>query len=758
MGEPGAPVIPDFRALFEGAPDRYLVLDPDFVIVAVSAAYARATMTRREDILGRDIFDVFPDNPDDPAADGVRNLRASLARVLRTAVPDAMPVQKYDIRVAEGEAGGTGGRFEERYWSPLNTPVLGPDGKVIYIIHRVEDVTELVHARRQGQEEHRLNAALRERTERMETEILERSREVAATSAALKLANEKLARLHEDTDTRLQRLEVSFRATFEQAAVGIAHIAPDGRWLRVNQKLCDILGYSRAALSQLTIQDITCPDDLNAAPSITLALPEKVLSGELRTYTTETRFVHREGRFVWISLTVSLVRDEGDEPDYFIAVIENIQRRKEAELALAEEREVFRSLTEIASDYFWELDEQFRFKAISRTIMERSGLDFEHYLGKKRWEIPSFGISAEGWAQHRATLEAHLPFRNFELGIFNISGEPRWFLISGDPVFSRAGEFKGYRGTTRDITERKHAEDHLRLQAMVFNGVQEGIVITDAKGCVVDANPAFVRSTEYPLEEMRGWNMRFVQSGRQDRSFYQQMWRSIRETGNWQGEIWNRRRSGDIYLEWISISAVHDDTGKVANYVGIAVDLSRMHHPQSELERMAHHDALTNLPNRLLLMSRLEHAIERFKRYGGVGAVLFIDLDRFKPVNDTLGHKAGDELLQTVAERLKARLRDIDTLARFGGDEFVVVLEEIPDPHAAAAVAVDLIDQLNIPFKLSCGGTVNIGGSVGITVFPDDGECPAQLIEQADQALYDAKSAGRGRYRFFTQPNAPFGH
>lgn len=619
MAESDASAVPDFQALFDAAPDRYLVLDRQFVIVAVSAAYTRATMTRREDIIGRNVFEVFPDNPSDPAAEGAHNLRASLVRVLHSATADSMPVQKYDIRRDDGDAAA----FEERYWSPLNTPVMGADGKVAFIIHRVEDVTELVRVRRSGAEQSRLNVALREQTRRMETEVFARSREVAATSALLKHANEELSRLYKDADSRLQRLEQSFRATFEQAAVGIAHIAPDGRWLRVNQKLCEILGYSREELLCLSFQDITCPDDLHAD----LARVDKVLSGEIRTCTSEKRYLHHDGHLVWINLTISLVRDAGGRPEYFIAVIE-------------------------------------------------------------------------------------------------------------------------------DIARRKQAEDRLRLQAMVFNSVQEGIVITDEEGGVIDVNPAFERSTEYSLEEVRGRNMGIVQSGRQDRSFYQQMWRSILETGNWQGEIWNRRKSGDIYLEWISISVVHDDTGRVTNYVGVAVDISRMHHPKSELERMAHHDALTDLPNRLLLMSRLEHAIERFKRNAGVGAVLFIDLDCFKQVNDTLGHKAGDDLLQAVAIRLKGRLREIDTLARLGGDEFVIVLDEIPEPDAAAAIARELIDQLHTPFALPSGNNVRIGGSVGIAVFPQDGECAATLIEHADRALYSAKSEGRGRYRFFaeTQP------
>jgi diguanylate cyclase (GGDEF)-like protein/PAS domain S-box-containing protein len=290
----------------------------------------------------------------------------------------------------------------------------------------------------------------------------------------------------------------------------------------------------------------------------------------------------------------------------------------------------------------------------------------------------------------------------------------------------------------------------LRQHAMVFTTTQEGIVITDPQCRIVDANHAFEIITEYSLDEMRGMYMRMLQSGRHDRSFYMSMWQSILDTGNWQGEIWNRRKSGDIYLEWISISTVRDDIGNVVNYVGTSIDMSGMEHAQSELERLVHHDGLTNLPNRLLLMSRLDQAIERTKRHSTMGAVLFLDLDHFKQVNDTLGHKAGDELLQNVASRLKGRLRETDTLARLGGDEFVIVLEEIVSSEMAATVALQVIHELQTPFSLSCcGDEANIGGSVGIAIFPQDGEAASQLIERADQALYEAKRRGRGIYKFF---------
>jgi len=580
-----------------------------------------------------------------------------------------------------------------------------------------------------------------------------------ADATAIGIANIALYRqldearqLAEARAAEAQRNETLFRASFEHAGTGVAHVSLDGRWLRVNRRLCDIVGYSHDELLSQTFQDITYPPDLQAD----LQYVDQMLCGQIQDYSMEKRYIHRDGQLVWINLTVTMVCNEAGAPDYFIAIIEDIQRRKQAEEALEEEREVFRNLADIAAEYFWELDEQFRFKEISASIADHSRMNYKDYFGKTRWELPFEGLSEADWAKHRKTLANHLPFRNLEGGLRNEAGEMRWFRISGAPVFSKSGQFRGYHGASQDITESKQTEVRLRQHAMVFENSQEGVVITDAQARVIDANAAFERITEYRLDDIRGKNMRFMQSGRHDRAFFLDMWQSINETGNWQGEIWNRRKGGEIYLEWINISTVNDESGKRVAYVGTSVDITRMQHVQTEMERLAHHDALTGLPNRLLLMSRLEHALARTKR-GGLGAVLFLDLDRFKPINDTLGHKAGDELLIAVAARLNGRLREQDTLARLGGDEFVIVLEDLVSPAAAAEVAQDVIRLLATPFELPAGTRVHIGGSVGIALFPTDSTQPAQIIEQADRALYAAKRAGRECYSFYGDQGLPLG-
>ncbi|HEY6898128.1 MAG TPA: EAL domain-containing protein [Rhodocyclaceae bacterium] len=304
---------------------------------------------------------------------------------------------------------------------------------------------------------------------------------------------------------------------------------------------------------------------------------------------------------------------------------------------------------------------------------------------------------------------------------------------------------------SRDITQRKLDEKQLRLGAAVLRSTREGVVITDLHGIIQAINPAFTQITGYTEADAVGRSNSILKSNRQDRTFYQNLWHALKEVGHWQGEIWNRRRDGDVYPQLLTISTVCDENGQPTNYVGVFTDISQLKASEAELKHLAHHDALTGLPNRMLLLSRLDHALTIAQRSGKHGAVLFIDLDRFKDVNDSLGHPAGDELLQLVTRRFKERLRDSDTLARLGGDEFVVLLEEIAAPDDAAEVATQLIEQLREPFNLHGEHTVYLGCSIGIALYPEDAADTHSLIQYADTALYQSKNRGRGTFHFYTE-------
>ncbi|WP_126446581.1 EAL domain-containing protein [Sulfuricystis multivorans] len=294
------------------------------------------------------------------------------------------------------------------------------------------------------------------------------------------------------------------------------------------------------------------------------------------------------------------------------------------------------------------------------------------------------------------------------------------------------------------------ANERLRQAAAVFAATRDGIVITDLAPRILAVNRAWSEITGYSEAEALGQNPRMLKSGRQDRPFYQTLWATLRQAGHWQGEIWNRRKNGEIYAEWLSISTIYDERGRPTNYVGVLTDLSHLKAVEEKLEHLAHHDILTDLPNRLMMQVRLAAALERAHRSPQRLATLFVDLDRFKDVNDSLGHPAGDALLVEVAKRLRSRLREEDLLARVGGDEFVAVLENLETPDQAAIVARGLIEQLTEPFFIN-GSAVFIGASIGISLHPDDAQDATELIQHADAALYLAKQEGRNTYRFHTE-------
>jgi diguanylate cyclase (GGDEF)-like protein/PAS domain S-box-containing protein len=306
-------------------------------------------------------------------------------------------------------------------------------------------------------------------------------------------------------------------------------------------------------------------------------------------------------------------------------------------------------------------------------------------------------------------------------------------------------------GMFRDITERKKTEDSLRQAATVFENSHDGVMITNLDGRILAVNRSFQNITGYAEAEVLGQSPSILHSNRQKKDFYQSMWASIEGTGYWQGEIWNRRKNGEIYPEWLTISAVHNNEGKTTHFVGVFSDLSQIKQSEERAEHLAHYDPLTNLPNRLLVRSHLAHALGQAQRHHRQVGVLYLDLDRFKNINDSLGYPVGDEILVALTQRLSSRMRSEDLLARLGGDEFLLVLDQMESPEDAASMARSLLELLTHPFVLSGKQDVFIGASIGISVSPDDGSNADQMIQHADVAMHQAKQQGRNTYRFYTE-------
>jgi len=303
-------------------------------------------------------------------------------------------------------------------------------------------------------------------------------------------------------------------------------------------------------------------------------------------------------------------------------------------------------------------------------------------------------------------------------------------------------------GTSQDVTRQFQMESRLQLLASAFQFSGEAILITDQDNNIVTVNPAFTRLTGYSESEARGRNPRFLSAGRTTPEEYREMWKGIVEQGFWQGEIWDRRKDGGVYPKWVTVSVIRDANGELSHYIAHFTDVSLERAAEAQLQHMAHHDVLTGLLNRLSLKGRLDQALAAARREGLQVALMFIDLDRFKVINDTLGHHIGDKLLVEVADRLRASVRDSDVVARLGGDEFVIMLSGLENSASAAVIAKKLIRNIGDPYSIE-GYDLYTTPSVGIAIFPSDGEDADILMKNADAAMYHAKSAGRNNFQFF---------
>ncbi|WP_321528765.1 EAL domain-containing protein [Sedimenticola selenatireducens] len=291
--------------------------------------------------------------------------------------------------------------------------------------------------------------------------------------------------------------------------------------------------------------------------------------------------------------------------------------------------------------------------------------------------------------------------------------------------------------------------ENRRIATAVFEATSEGIMVTDAKQRIQLVNRAFSKTTGWAVKEAIGQTPHILHSGKHDEAFYKQMWDCLQETGAWEGEIWNRRKSGDIYPEWLHINAIRNDQGEVRYYAGVFSDATHHQEMRARLHHLAYHDALTGLPNRQLFLDRLTQAVAQARRDGDSLALLFIDLDGFKEVNDTLGHLVGDKLLCQIANLLQSAVRENDTVARLGGDEFTVITQTGTDQTGVITIAEKLLSTLTHQFNID-GHELFVSASIGISRFPEDGDSPEVLLMEADNAMYQAKAIGRGRYHFYS--------
>ena len=431
-----------------------------------------------------------------------------------------------------------------------------------------------------------------------------------------------------------------------------------------------------------------------------------------------------------------------------------ISRNREITDQLCDSEERWRFALEGSADGVWDWNPQTDEAFFSKRWKEM--------LGYSNDEFPATGTAAlalihpDDKGRVQTAIKACFagsPSYAVEFRMHCKDGSWKWVLARGKLVSRDAnGSPSRMMGTHTDITERKQVEEQLHIAATAFDS-QEGMMVTDPDGVILRVNRAFTETTGYTAEEAVGRTTRLLKSGRHNADFYREMWETINRTGGWQGEIWDRRKTGEEYPKWLTISAVKDDNGIVTHYVGTHFDITERKKAEEKIRELAFFDQLTGLPNRTLLLDRLRQAMTASSRDGSYGALLFIDLDNFKTLNDTLGHDMGDLLLKQAAQRLISSVRMGDSVARLGGDEFVLVLGGLGMSEREAAIDAEMVSEkvlaaLNQPYRLG-DVTHHCTASIGATLFSGHLTTIEDLMKQADLAMYKAKDAGRHTLRFF---------
>ncbi len=347
-------------------------------------------------------------------------------------------------------------------------------------------------------------------------------------------------------------------------------------------------------------------------------------------------------------------------------------------------------------------------------------------------------------------LFSHGTVRSHE-GFFRTkSGELIPVLATLSQMRQADGDSYGIVYAGRDITIQKKAERELQLAAKVMETDSNAILICDEQANILLVNPAFCEITGYSSDEVIGKNPRILSSGRQPKEFYKNMWSTLKSEDHWEGEIWNRRKNGEVYPEYLSITAIRNESGEAVNYVSLFTDITKQKQTEQKLAHMAHHDVLTGLPNRALFADRLTNLINQHPRYKQKSGLMFIDIDGFKAVNDDFGHDIGDALLVCIANELGRCIRKSDTLARVGGDEFVIIMENIIGLENVTSMAEKILKLFEQPFMIE-GKGCNVGASIGIAIHPDDSADAEDLVKKADTAMYQAKTGGKQQYRIFSR-------
>ncbi|BDY05738.1 EAL domain-containing protein [Ferrimonas sp. YFM] len=548
-----------------------------------------------------------------------------------------------------------------------------------------------------------------------------------------------------------------YQAIFHQAAVGIARIAPEGRWLEVNEKMCQILGYSEQELLHLSFSDVTHPGDLD----VNLRLLKQALDGHTQSYTMDKRYIHKSGSIVWVSLNASLVRGADGKPKYFAVVIQDITELRRIREDLQRKEAHYRQTLKVTKTGSWECNLLTEQVFWSENMEQIWGMPKGSFDGKL--ETVSASIHPEdlpAWEEDvRACIEDGKE-HNLEYRLKLPDGSIRWVLAIGDAERDKQGEAVLLRGLAMDITERKNTQQAVkdseaRLQIagqVAYDLIYEWDVATDELQWFGNIDNFLGFEHGEISENIEAWLDLIHPDDRQALSTAVELHRTSTQELNYEYRI--QQKDGQ-YQYWSDRALpIIDETGKPCRWIGVCRNITKFKEQQLELERIAHYDNLTKLPNRALLLDRLQQALAYAQRHSTQFAVVFMDLDGFKQINDEHGHDIGDRVLVQVASNLLTAIREEDTIARLGGDEFVAILNDFPPQDEGKALLDRLLIAAATPLKVN-SHSLSVSTSIGVTLYPQGAETTVeQLLRQADQAMYLSKLAGKNRYSFYDHEHA----
>lgn len=582
-------------------------------------------------------------------------------------------------------------------------------------------------------------------------------------------------------EAALRRGSALYSSILEDLPELICRWRPDGSITYVNEHYCRYFGRPRETLIGKNYSPlVAAPDRERVAREAITVLQALAAPGVDRTATFETehRVYRHDGAIRWQRWIDRGLFDEAGNLVEIQSVGQDVTEARAARLALETSNARLEAAQRIAKLAFWEwrpATGTLWWSPSTRQILGRlpasDGLGFSGYFALVHPEDLPRLRAAEQFSRHTGQLD-------HEHRILRPDGEVRWVRLVARPAPSPSADAtaaaggkdsaahdaegaprsaaripprRHLLGVVQDITERKQREERLRLAAAVFDHTSEGIIITDRAPRIIATNRAFTQLTGYRESEVLGHNPSLLASGRHDADFFQAMWRALQQQGHWRGEILNRHRNGEVQPHWLNINALRTEQGEVSHYVGVFSDIRDMKRSEAQIERLAHRDPLTDLPNRLLFRTRLEQALTRAAAIGGQLAVLLVDLDGFRHINDSLGHGLGDAALCAVARRLQGLVGATETVARFSGDEFALLLEATADiNHQASQLAERILANLARPLEWA-ETNVLISASIGIALYPDDAGDVAALLQNSDAALYQARESGGGTYRHYAR-------